>query len=263
MIPLTINRIGEIMSLNLGFITNDAAEAEEVNCQQVIIDMIELENDLNNYCNAIEMAEKAKATGSAEVIAFTEDLLGVSCEELIGGLGYKDNTTERRLGMKLEGKLDNFAASLSKLAKSFWNLSHRQCKARVQITFVKLPPAMATAAAGYEKLNGKTVSYSFNEACAICEEICKEFSSKFKQAINSKSLRSSSDYKPGHAMWRNAQRMTAFCTRLLKTMEENLNRTMRASNAPSTSHAAPKKKAPAAKAARPAAKSKKSDDFNW
>lgn len=69
------------MAINLGFV-NQESEISDDSFNEMYIDFLETNQQLVNLENATEIAEKAQATGSMEVIQFAEELLGCSLEVL-------------------------------------------------------------------------------------------------------------------------------------------------------------------------------------
>ena len=258
MIPLTINCIGEIMPLNLGHLTSDVVD--DVDHDQFMIFLLNFENKVNNICNALEIAEKAKATGSAEVMSFAHDLLGVSCEDLVKGLGYKHEKTEADLANDKRELVMKFPSVLDNAAKKFREMKNKNSNAEVTITMLRVPDNMGGNSKDYAPYNGKTLRCTVRQACAICENVCRQFSNMFKAARNQ--IKPGSPFnEPSHKKWRKYQLLGGFVKRLIMNLDQNALTIERAVDSRKASTSVRSASRPKPK--KVATKGKKSDDFNW
>lgn len=97
------------MPLNLGNVTQNVYD--DTPFEDLYIDWLEADQQFMNLMNAYEIAEKAKATQSTECISFAEELLGCSCEVIIGNTGK-----ERRAAIKV---------AMERTAKIFWGFKRQ------------------------------------------------------------------------------------------------------------------------------------------
>ena len=72
------------MPLNLGNVTKDVSD--DMSFEDAYIEWMEADQQFMNIVNAMEIAEKAKASQSAECIHFAEELLGCSLEEFTASM---------------------------------------------------------------------------------------------------------------------------------------------------------------------------------
>lgn len=87
------------MALNLGDV-NQGAVASDESFEDVYLEFLEADQAFVNLINAMEIAEKAQASGSMECMNFAEDLLGYSCEAVLKGDSGK---MARNAAVALEG----------------------------------------------------------------------------------------------------------------------------------------------------------------
>ena len=107
------------MPLNLGNLTD--LVVSDIPVEDMYLDFLEADQQFINLMNAIEIAEKAKATQSTECIAFAEELLGTSCESILNA-SLEDSSTLYRNFLK---SLNSAKYTADSLRDFYWNLGKK------------------------------------------------------------------------------------------------------------------------------------------
>ena len=213
------------MALNLTSIMPQ--QSDPIDYAEVELDLLEFENELNNYCNALEIAETAQETQSAEVLQFAESLLGVSCEELVKGLGYEKDITITGMREAALKKFNETKETLNRLINDFGALKKQAIDNKVQLrktvlfTMPNLGTTFMKQSGGKLPFTSGTSKMMIAEACNCGINFCVNVR-EFMNRMPVDSLMKSTKQKK-HKEWRGYQYTISLGRRLLSTMRKNLS----------------------------------------
>ena len=137
------------MSLNLGTLTSNETS---MSFEDAYIAWLEAEQQFMNIMNAMEIAEKAKASQSVECIHFAEELLGCSLEEFEASMEVQLHPGRGSIGWNEHIERANDEASVA-LRKTVSTLRRRLDNVRRKIAGIKTEVTVPGIVRGFSEIH--------------------------------------------------------------------------------------------------------------